>query len=404
MIDMERALGLLADEVHELEVTEIDLLAAQGHALAESVVSQSDFPAAERSAMDGYAVRAADTSEAGRMLEVVAEVRAGQPAAGVSVAAGQAVRIMTGAVVPPGADAVVMVERTETIGTRVTVREVVQHGQNVRRCGEELARGALVVEAGSPVHAPDIAALAALGRTRLRVFRRPTAHVLSTGDELVEPEQEPGEHQVRNSNARSLLAQLGELGIAGRYLGIAPDERRSLDSLLREGLSSDLLLVTGGVSVGTYDLVGEALAASGMRLLFHGVSIKPGKPVLAGRSGSCLVFGLPGNPVSSFTCFFLLVAPAIRRLMGFRRWQNIPVTARLRAPIRQRAGPRTTYHLARLEPHAGGIGAQAVRTSGSGDVFALSRANGFLITPAGSGDIAPGAELPALPWKDFHLR
>jgi molybdopterin molybdotransferase len=404
MIDIEHALGLLAEEVRALDAVEVDLGTAQGHALAETVASPAAFPPTDRSAMDGYAVRAADAGQPDCQLDVVGELRAGQSPAGLRVGAGQAVRIMTGGVLPAGADAVVMIEHTALSGSRITLHEPVRPGQHVRRRGEELQRGATVIGMGSPIHAPEVAALAALGRTRVKVFRAPSVHVLSTGDELVEPEQQPQDHQVRNSNASSLQAQLRQLGISADYLGIAADERGRLDTLVRRGLSGDLLLVSGGVSVGTHDLVGQTLAAGGMQTLFHGVAIKPGKPVLAGRSGRCLVFGLPGNPVSSFTCFLLLVAPAIRRMMGQRRWQNEPVVARVQAPIRQRPAPRTTYHLARLVAERGHFAAVVVPSSGSGDVFAPVRANAFVITPPGTGNVEAGTELAALPWKDFELR
>jgi molybdopterin molybdotransferase len=221
--------------------------------------------------------------------------------------------------------------------------------------------------------------------------------VLATGDELVEPDRAPASHQVRNSNAPMLLAQLHKFGLEGEYLGIAPDRPDRLATLVAQGLDADVLLVTGGVSVGEYDLVGRALETEGMRLLFHKVAIKPGKPLLAGRRGNCLVFGLPGNPVSAFTGFTVFVAPVLRHLMGWRDWRSVRGRARLGAPLRGRAG-RETYHLAQLELRDGVPMARQIRSAGSGDVLALSRANGFVVTPVDVADLPTGSRVDTLSW------
>jgi molybdopterin molybdotransferase len=307
--------------------------------------------------------------------------------------------------VPPGADAVVMVEQTEERRDerRVKIDDVPHPGQHIRRQGDDIERGRTAMEPGAPIHAAEIATLASVGHTTVRVHRTPVVHVLSTGDEIVEPDRTPARHQVRNSNARALLAQLADLGIAGRYLGIASDEHNVLDPLLGRGLEGDALLVTGGVSAGKYDLVGDALAAKGMRKLFHKVAVKPGKPLLAGRRDDCLVLGLPGNPVSTFTCFAVFVAPMLRRMLGYRRWENRSMLAVLTEPLRERGG-RETYHLARIEPGPEGLVAQCVRNAGSGDVLALARANGFVVSPVGGASHAAGASVPALLWRDSDFR
>jgi molybdopterin molybdotransferase len=405
MMSVEEALRLLAGATAPLKVIELPLDRARGCVLAETVVADRDFPPTDRAAMDGFAVRSADLAHCGEGLEVAGEVRAGQPLGDLRVGPGQAVRIMTGSILPPGADAVVMVERTreQDGGVRVQVDDEPRPGQHVRRRGEDLARGRAVIEPGAPIHAAEIAALASVGHTSIRVHRTPVVHVLTTGDEIVEPDRVPGDHQVRNSNARALLAQLQELGIEGLNLGVAVDEREELDRVLRRGLEADVLLITGGVSAGKYDLVGEALEAAGMRKLFHKVAVKPGKPLLAGRRGDCLVLGLPGNPVSTFTSFILFVAPALRRLLGYRRWENRRRLAVLAEPLRER-GERETYHLARLAWGPEGLTATPVSSPGSGDVLALARANGFVVTPAGGASHAAGATVPALSWPDADFR
>jgi molybdopterin molybdotransferase len=263
--------------------------------------------------------------------------------------------------------------------------------------------GERVLSRGAPIHAPEIAALASVGRTRVRVYRAPVVQVLSSGDEVVEPDVTPAPHQVRNSNARCLLAQLRELRIEGRYLGIAPDTREGLKEAVRAGLNGDVLLVTGGVSMGKYDLVGEVLAEAGMRQVFHKVAVRPGKPMLVGRRGDCLVVGLPGNPVSTFTGFAVFVVPALRKMMGYARCDNLQVTAVLAERLKRKPG-RTTYHLARVAQAGDGFTALPVRAMGSGDVVSMSRANAFVITPPGAHALDPGTRVDAILWPHFNLR
>jgi molybdopterin molybdotransferase len=405
LIEVREALRRLIDEARPLDVVDVDISAAHGRVLARPVFADRDFPPTDRSAMDGFAVRAQDLDKEGRVLMLVGEVPAGKSASTLRVDAGQAVRVMTGSEIPSGADAVVMVERTRTSadGRTVAFDDRVATGENVRRKGEDTKHGETAVEPGRALSAPEIAALSAVGCTRPMVHRAPVVAVLSTGDEVVEPHEVPLDHQLRNSNAFGLLAQLRELGIEGRYLGIARDERDALKRHLEDGLASDLLLITGGVSAGAYDLVAESLSAAGMELLFHKVAVKPGKPMLAGRRGACLVVGLPGNPISTFTGFAIFVAPALRRMMGYAEWRNLELPATLDRPLA--AGPkRQTYHLVRLSASREGLTARPVRSTGSGDVLSLVRANGFVVTSVGCGDLEAGQTVPALLWRDFHLR
>jgi molybdopterin molybdotransferase len=227
--------------------------------------------------------------------------------------------------------------------------------------------------------------------------------LLSTGDEVVPIETDPAEHQVRNSNAWSLRAQLSELRLVPEDLGIAPDRPQGLREALRAGLGGDVLLVTGGVSVGDYDLVAGALREAGLEVLFHGIAMRPGKPLLAGRRGSCLVFGLPGNPLSTFATFLLFVAPALRRLMGFAPCAPPRVQVTLTAAV-SRKPDRTTFHLGRVWPEGRGLAAEPLPSTGSGDVLSLPRANAFLVTEPGSGAVAAGSAIPAVLWPDFAYR
>lgn len=405
MITVEQALEILDGNCRPLESTEIELAESHGFVLDEAVAADRDFPPTDRSAMDGFAVRAEDAAEPGAILRIAGEVRAGQPPPEAPLARGEALRIFTGAVIPPGADSVVMVERTDETDDRASVRihVAVSPGQHVRGQGQDLKAGEAVLEPGVPLHAPEIASLASIGHTRARVHRRPHVRVLSTGDEVVEAERQPALHQVRNSNGPTLMAQLDELGFEGRYLGIAGDSTTSLDTLIRRGLRGDVLLITGGVSVGQYDLVERALERAGMELLFHGVAMKPGKPILAGRIGDSLVFGLPGNPLSTYCGFAVFVTPVLRRLAGYRHWRNPVWSARLSAPLSGKPG-RATYHLARFSLEAGQLTAGVVPSTGSGDVLSMSRANGFLVTGAEGADLKAGDTAEGLLWKDFALR
>jgi len=405
-IAVEQALRILVQAAEPFTETErVALADAWGRVLAEDVRADRDFPPTDRSAMDGYAVRSADATTAGSVLRVIGEVRAGQ-SADVAVTPGTAVRITTGAIVPAGADAVAMVERTTTTddGGSVRLHDAVSLGENVRGRAGEASRGDGILAPGSPIHAAEIGVLASVGRARPQVFRRPAVCVLSTGDEVVSPDASGlADHQIRNSNVPALCAMLREMGVEARDLGNASDDRADLAERVGAGLTGDLLLLTGGVSVGTYDLVAATLAAAGAERLFHGVAMKPGKPVLAARRGACLAIGLPGNPVSACTVFAVLVAPALRRRMGLSRWDNAVVTAMLDEPLDVKPG-RATYHLARLDPSHGRFRARTARSRGSGDVLSMARANAWLITPAEGGKFPAGAELPALPWRDYQLR
>jgi len=291
----------------------------------------------------------------------------------------------------------VMVERTteDRASGSVRIDDAPAAGQHIRAVAQDLRRGDPVLSSGCEIRPAEIAALAAVGLVDVPVYRRPRVAVLSTGDEIVPAHEAPAPHQVRNSNAPMLLALVEQAGFETADLGNAPDRRELLRQKLGLGLGSDLLLVTGGVSVGDYDLVEEELAAAGVETLFHGVAMKPGKPILAGLLGGRLVLGLPGNPLSVFVGFKLFGEPVLRRFSGLGTDWTRPVTVRLDEPIRGRPG-RRTYHLARVEDRGEGWVAVPVRSTGSGDVLSLSRANALVITPSDAGDVAAGRTLRAL--------
>ncbi len=402
---LEQAQAIL-DGVGEVVGAEfVGLERAAGRVLSAAIQADRDFPPTDRSAMDGFAVRAADLPEPGRSLRVVGEVKAGDEAAPGTLQPGTAMRIFTGGVVPPGADSVVMVEETEEDPSRehATFGQAVREGQHVRKLGSDRRAGDRVLSAGSMIQPPEIASLATVGVTQVPVYRRLRVAVLSTGDEIVPVSEQPGLHQIRNSNAAMLVAQLEEMNVEALPLGIAGDTAGALDEKIAGGLSADALLITGGVSVGEYDLVGEALERNGMELLCHKVAVKPGKPILVGRAGSCVVFGLPGNPISAFAGFRIFAAPLLRRISGLTHWREESIPARLTEGFRNRPG-RVTFRLARIETGESGVEARLVEATGSGDVLALSRANGFIVVPAERDSLECGETVETRRWPGADLR
>jgi molybdopterin molybdotransferase len=373
--------------------------------LAVDVRSTEPWPPTDRSAMDGFAVAAAGEIAAGARFTVVGESLAGRPFER-ALKPGEAVRIMTGAVVPDGARAVVRVEDTSGFGTAaarsgsVDVTTAVADRSNIRPLGSELAANAIVLRAGTRLRAAQIGVLAVLGHTTVPVVTRPKVAIVSTGDEVVAADQVPAPHQVRDSNSWSLAAQCEELGAEAIRLGIAPDEGSALREVLARGLEYDVLLTIGGVSAGTHDLVQPTLAALGVRTLFHGVRLKPGKPTFFGLAQRgervTFVFGLPGNPASAFTTCDLFVAQLLAAWFGRRiRRSRLPLGG-----VAPRVDPRTQAIVAGWSS----VGEEPPRLAlerlrPSGDPFALTRGAWHAIVPAGSAP-AVGSQIEAQAFSD----
>lgn len=375
-----------------------------GLVLAEDVTSDLDMPPFDKAMMDGYAVRSVDVSEGHAKLVVVEEITAGRVPR-MTVGQGQATRIMTGAPIPPGADAVVMVERTVPLDSqRVRIEGGANPGQNILRRAKEMRRGDVVLHAGARLRPQEFGLLALVGKTSLNVRPAPSVAILPTGDEIIEPSEQPGPGQIRNSNGPMLLAQAARAGGRPKLLGIARDTAESLQRLIGEGLQADVLALSGGVSAGKLDLVPGVLAELGVRIDFHKVEMKPGKPMLFGvkdhgaQRPATLVFGLPGNPVSALVCFELFVRPAIRGLMA------LPPGPRLvRATLVEDYAYRTdrpTYHPARLEAVDAGWRVHAVPWFGSPDLRGVAPANAFVLLPAGDHHHRAGDVLPVLMVED----
>jgi len=396
MIEVREAIERLLAAVAPLPPELVPLEDALGRTLAEDVRADRDAPASDRSAMDGFAVRAHDLARPGATLPIAGEIRAGGDGTAMRVEPGTCVRITTGAIVPEGADAVVMLEHAVEADGAARFEGAAEAGQHIRRRGEDCRAGDVVAERGSTVRSAEVAALAAVGRVSVPVVRTPRVAVLSTGDEVVEIDRTPQPHQVRNSNAAMLVALLREEGIPAAYLGIAGDDLAGLEARLERGLSHDVLVVTGGVSVGAYDLVGTALTRRGATVLFHKVAMRPGKPILAARCGGALVLGLPGNPVSAFTAFHVFAAPALGKLAGRPDPVRPLLRVKLARPLARRPG-RLSYALATLDADLSCVA--PVASASSGDLFALARANAFVVVEAGVERLEAGEMVDVLAWR-----
>ena len=386
MLSVAEALERVLADVPVLGHESVPLAAALGRVLAEPVIATREVPPWDNSSMDGYAVRAADTRAAAPgcavTLAVVGEVAAGTVAAH-ELAAGQAYRILTGAPLPPGSDAVVPQENVRREAGHVALENPVPPGAYVRPRGEDIRPGDRLIEPRTLLRPAALGVLAALGRSRVDVFRRPTVALLSTGDELVTPETPLGPGQIPDSNTYTLSGLVAEAGAVPLSLGIARDRRDELVERLGQGLEADVLVSSAGVSVGDRDFVREAIEALGARLDFWKVNMRPGKPLTFGHLGRRLFFGLPGNPVSCMVTFELFVRPALRRMGGHRLLERRRIRARALEPI-DNPGSRPGYLRVRLEPNGDGMGARPTGEQGSGILRSMLLADGLAVLPGDS--------------------
>jgi len=401
MIPVEKALEIVLSRAEPLPAEEIEFTDAPGRLLREDVTADSDLPPFRRSAVDGFAVRASDTASVPAKLRLVGSVPAGT-SPDFRVGPGEAASIMTGAPVPDGADAVEMVEQTRESPDGVVLLQSVATGENVSPQGSEVHRGEVVLRSGTRLDPAAVAVAATVGKTRLSVGKRPAVSVSATGDELVDPRETPGPGQIRNSNGFSLVAQLRSIGIDARFLGVAQDSETSLRGFIERGLESDVLLLSGGVSMGRYDLVEKVLQALGVEILVDAVALKPGKPLVFGVTDSGkLVFGLPGNPVSTMVTFELFVRTAISRLEGARDPMRENLQARLLGGLSSR-GPRRAYLPGWLRAgEEGELVATPIPSKGSADVVAFSKANALLIVPAERDSLEAGETVSVHPLDSF---
>lgn len=370
-------------------IEEIPLDAVAGRVLAEDVAADRDAPALARSVRDGYAVRAGDLPGE---LQIIGEVRAGERYQGV-VERGQAVEIMTGAPIPAGADAVVMIEHTSRADGRVRIDRSAEPQQFINPRGCEAAAHEIVLHAGKRLDYADVAMLAAFGHDVVEVYRKPVAGIIATGDEIVEIHETPEEFQIRNSNAFSLAAQVRRAGGDPRMLPVARDTVEHTREAIAQGLTCDLLLLSGGVSAGKYDVVEEVLSGLGAEFYFDRVLIQPGQPLVFGRAGGKFFFGLPGNPSSTMVTFEIFARAALELLGGQEEIALHMPLARLTRDFRHKTG-LTRFLPARLSADGGEV--TPVEWHGSGDVPALTRANAYLVAEPSRAAYARGEPIRVL--------
>ncbi|MDO8615848.1 MAG: molybdopterin molybdotransferase MoeA [Dehalococcoidia bacterium] len=413
MISPEDALARILSYVEVLPAEEKPLLEALGQVLDEDIAAGFDLPPLDNTAMDGYAVRAADTAGAGRdsprELSVIGELAAGYQFEG-EVTAGAAVRIMTGAPVPAGADAVVPFEETDEpfgkapersrkLSATVRVYKEARPGANIRRAGEDLRAGQTVVRKGTVLRPSEIGVIASVGRARVRVIRRPVVAVLSTGDELVAVGGPRSGAHIYDSNAHSVGALVKRYGGVPRLLGIARDTVKALTAKIQRGLDADMLITSAGVSRGDYDVVKDVLAREG-EIAFWTVAMKPGKPLAFGsfqKDGRRVPhIGLPGNPVSSMVAFEIFGRPALMKMMGKTDWRRPIVRAIAEDEIANRDDPRVFFARCVVTERDGRRYASLTGSQSSGVLTSMMRANGLTIMPADVDVVRPGDEVDVL--------
>ena len=385
VLSYQEAAACVRDHAEKLRSTQrvveqAPLLAAAGRILAQSLVADRDQPPFPRSTRDGFACRAADL--AAGPLRVTGLLRAGEPWNRGTLAAGDAVEIMTGAAVPPGADCVAMIEHVEASAgfVRLSAPRALSPGENIVAAGAEAHSGDVLAPAGRRMTVPRIAAAATCGYATLAVFARPRVAILATGDELVDITRTPLPYQIRNSNSYSLAAQTLATGGAPRIFPVVPDDPAATEEALASAAGMDLILLAGGVSMGKFDFVEQALLQRGAEFFFTGTRIQPGKPLVFGRLPDAYFFGLPGNPISTMVTFALFVAPLLRALGGESEAGPRFVLAHLEEEVRVKPG-LTRFLPARMESDVTGARVRTIPWHGSGDLAAAAQASGFVVVP-----------------------
>jgi molybdopterin molybdotransferase len=401
MLTYEQARRTVIDHVQENKApratVSLTVWDALGYVLAQEVKTDREYPPFDRSTRDGYAVRAADATT-GAQLRCASEIKAGDTVT-APLAAGTCVQIMTGAAVPAGADAVVMIEHTQRDAGMVRFERAAQPGQNIVPRGSEAKADQTILTPGMRLGYAELALAAQVGARELRCASKPRVAILSTGDEVVSIDDSAGPFQIRNSNSVSLAAQVRLAGGEPVLLGNAADAIEDLRAKIDRGLKEDVLVLSGGVSMGKYDLVETVLRLLGTEFYFDAVAIRPGKPAVFGRCGNTFVFGLPGNPVSTMVTFELFVVPALDLLSGADARPLPLLEARLGKALKEKPG-MTHFLPARIEWRGAAPEVNALPWQGSGDIATMAQANCFLVVPPDREQIAVGESVAVLLRKE----
>ncbi|MCH8055319.1 MAG: molybdopterin molybdotransferase MoeA [Deltaproteobacteria bacterium] len=398
MVTVGEAVNLILEQVSPLRGEEVPLLQARGRVLFEDVHARRNVPPFANSAMDGFAVLWQDVTRASTSHPVTLRVLEEAPAGYVAkhrVVAGTAIKIMTGAPIPRGADTIIRVEYTESRGNEVRITKVSGAGSHTRKAGEDIQKGQTILEKGWILNPADLGLLASIGKSQVRVYRRPTVGLISTGDELLDVKDRPQPGKIVNSNSYTLSAAVQEIGAVPKSLGIVGDKRRSLATVFKKAVRFDAVITSGGVSVGDYDFVREALGDVGVKMQFWKVAQKPGHPMAFGRIGKKPIFGLPGNPVSSAVSFLLYARPALLKMMGYRNLFLPVVQATLEHEIIKSGGLKE-FIRCRLRYEKDQIFASSTGTQSSGVLRSLSLAQGLIVAHEEQTSLEKGSQVPVI--------
>jgi molybdenum cofactor synthesis domain-containing protein len=395
VITVDQALSIVLEQVRPLPNEEVPLKHALGRILAQDIRADMDLPPFDRARMDGYAVRSADVAAAPVTLQLIGEIAAGASFEG-NLRPGEAVKIFTGAPVPAGADAVQKVEVTSSAGSLVTINESVKPGQFITPRASEAKTGEVVAERGRTINSAEMAVLASFGYPDVSVGKQPRVAVISTGSELVNVDEKPAGAQIRNSNSYTIASYAAQAGAVADVLGTVEDSAEATRDLLDLAASRhEIVITTGGVSMGDYDLVKAAQLELGAEIFFDKVSIRPGKPTVFARKGATCFFGLPGNPVSTSVTFNVFVRPAIRLMQGDTSPLLPTISAELSRGLRDSSN-RRSYLPASLYIEGGRALAEPLRWGGSSDLVAFMRANSLIIVPEDVHEVSAGEKVEVL--------
>ncbi len=394
-IKVDEARKIILEKIKVQGTEKVSINEALGRILSEDIIARRNNPPMDNSAMDGYALKAKDielaTSENPIKLEIIEDLAAGYSPK-MTIQSGQAVRIMTGAPIPEGADAVIMQEDTERNENSVQVKDKAEIRENIRDAGEDVREGETVIKKGAKLLPAHIGMMAVVGRSSVLVGRRPSVAILSTGDEIKDLDDSLSGPCIYNSNGYMLAAQVKSAGGIPSYLGIARDNEEDLMEKFNWALQCDMVVSSGGVSVGDYDLVKASLKKMGQEMLFWKVAMKPGKPLAFGRIDNVPIFGLPGNPVSSFVSFEQFVRPSIRKMMGASQLSHLLVQAKLTHTVHKKAG-RQHFLSAYVKWENGTCTVSPTQEQGSGILKSTVNANGLLIFPLELTEMTKGTEV-----------
>ncbi len=383
MITVDEALDKILSHIHPLGLEKVSILDSLGRVIGEDIQARRDIPPFDNSAMDGYAVRSEDVREASQDRPLRLEVIEDLPAGSIStkkVQKGKATRIMTGAPVPEGADAVIPVEETKKENETVLILRAATPGENIRRVGEDVKKGDRVISNGDMIRPAEVGMLASVGRSFVSVYQRPLVAILCTGDELVDVDGDLDEVKIISSNSYTLGAQVKDCGAIPIQLGIARDRKEEIEEKLRQGIRADVLISSAGVSVGDYDFVKDVMKRLGMEMVFWKVAMRPGQPLAFGTIGGKPTFGLPGNPVSSMISFEQFVRPSLLKMMGYRNLFRSVVEAVLKENIKKMTGKRY-FIRGSVSFEKNQYFVSTTGEQGSGILRSMVRANGLIVIP-----------------------